>query len=211
MGKGGPTSVYGGETYRQDINEYAESVRVYTNAQKELAIAERDAVKYAPKEAPYKVTDDGTGKTKKKEKDPAETELDNAKRSYAESLMKISLSEKAGLKTAEAANEARKQLVISTYSDLATSKYPKVRNSDFTKELAKKYDQIVANGPFTEFKDAEKEFYKKQEELKNNYAYGAISQEDFNKGTVDLIVEGKKLLATYGNMAKVGSDFGMNK
>ena len=206
MGKGGPTSVYGGETYRQDINEYAESVRVYTNAQKELAIAERDAVKYAPKEAPYKVTDDGTGKTKNKEKDPAETELENAEQSYAEAMMKISLEEKKGLKTAEEANKARQQLVISTYSDLATSKYPKVRNSDFTKELANKYDQIVANGPFTEFQDAEKEFYKKQEELKNNYAYGAISQEDFNKGTVDLIVEGKKLVATYGNMAKVGSD-----
>ena len=144
---------------------------------------------------------------KSKEKDPAETELDNAKRSYAESLMKISLEEKNGLKTDEEANKARQQLVISTYSDLATSKYPKVRNSDFTKELANKYDQIAANGPFTEFQDAEKEFYKKQEELKNNYAYGAISQEDFNKGTVDLIVEGKKLVAAYGNMAKVGSDF----
>lgn len=203
-GKGGFTSVFSSITYRQDINEYAERVRVYTNAQKELAIAERDAAKYAPKEAPYKVTDDGTGKTKK---DPAKTQLENAEQSYAEAMMKISLEEKKGLKTAEEANKARQQLVISTYSDLATSKYPKVRNSDFTKELAKKYDQIAANGPFTEFKDAEKEFYKKQEELKNNYAYGAISQEDFNKGTVDLIVEGKKLVATYGNMAKVGSDF----
>lgn len=198
-----------GNEYASDIEEYKANRIILADADKKLASAERDAAKYTVKEAPYKVTDDGTGK-KEKEKDPAETELDNAKRSYAESLMKISLSEKKGLngiKTVEDANKAREQLIIKTYSELATSKYPKVRNSDFTKELAKKYDQIAANGPFTEFKDAEKEFYKKQEELKNNYAYGAISQDDFNKGTVDLIVEGKKLLATYGNMAKVGSDF----
>ncbi len=193
-----------GNEYASDIEEYKANRIILADADKKLASAERDAAKYTVKEAPYKVTDDGTGKTKK---DPAKTQLENAEQSYAEAMMKISLEEKKGLKTAEEANKARQQLVISTYSDLATSKYPKVRNSDFTKELAKKYDQIAANGPFTEFQDAEKEFYKKQEELKNNYAYGAISQEDFNKGTVDLIVEGKKLLATYGNMAKVGSDF----
>lgn len=193
-----------GREYVSDIEEYKANRIILADADKKLASAERDAAKYTVKEAPYKVTDDGTGKTKK---DPAKTQLENAEQSYAEAMMKISLEEKKGLKTAEEANKARQQLVISTYSDLATSKYPKVRNSDFTKELAKKYDQIAANGPFTEFKDAEKEFYKKQEELKNNYAYGAISQEDFNKGTVDLIVEGKKLVATYGNMAKVGSDF----
>ena len=193
-----------GNEYVSDIEEYKANRIILADADKKLASAERDAAKYTVKEAPYKVTDDGTGKTKK---DPAKTQLENAEQSYAEAMMKISLEEKKGLKTAEEANKARQQLVISTYSDLATSKYPKVRNSDFTKELAKKYDQIAANGPFTEFKDAEKEFYKKQEELKNNYAYGAISQDDFNKGTVDLIVEGKKLLATYGNMAKVGSDF----
>ena len=193
-----------GNEYASDIEEYKANRIILADADKKLASAERDAAKYTVKEAPYKVTGDGTGKTKK---DPAKTQLENAEQSYAEAMMKISLEEKKGLKTAEEANKARQQLVISTYSDLATSKYPKVRNSDFTKELAKKYDQIAANGPFTEFKDAEKEFYKKQEELKNNYAYGAISQDDFNKGTVDLIVEGKKLLATYGNMAKVGSDF----
>lgn len=193
-----------GNEYASDIEEYKANRIILADADKKLASAERDAAKYTVKEAPYKVTGDGTGKTKK---DPAKTQLENAEQSYAEAMMKISLEEKKGLKTAEEANKARQQLVISTYSDLATSKYPKVRNSDFTKELAKKYDQIAANGPFTEFKDAEKEFYKKQEELKNNYAYGAISQEDFNKGTVDLIVEGKKLVATYGNMAKVGSDF----
>lgn len=193
-----------GNDYAGDIKEYKANRIILADADKKLASAEREAAKYTVKEAPYKVTDDGTGK---KKKDPAKTKLESAEQSYAEAMMKISLEEKKGLKTAEEANKARQQLVISTYSDLATSKYPKVRNSDFTKELAKKYDQITANGPFTEFQDAEKEFYKKQEELKNNYAYGAISQEDFNKGTLDLIVEGKKLLATYGSMAKVGSDF----
>ena len=204
MGKGGASSAYGSISYSDDVKEYAKYAQIYANAQKELAIAERDAAKYTPKEAPYKVTDDGTGKTKK---DPAKTKLESAEQAYAEAMMKISLEEKKGLKTAEEATKARQQLVISTYADVATSKYPKVRNSDFTKMLEKKYNAIIANGPFTEFQDAEKELIKKQDELKNNYEYGAISQDEFNKGTLDLVVEGKKLIATYGNMAKVGSDF----
>ena len=209
MGKGGVSSVYGSVSYSDDAKEYAKYTQIYANAQKNLAIAERNAVKYTPKEATYKVTDNGTkdGTKKKTEKDPAKTKLESAEQAYAEALMKISLSEKAHLKTADEANEARRQLVISTYSELATSKYQKVRNSDFTKSLAQKYDQIAANASMTQFNASTNDLLKKQDELKKQYQMSAITQEEYNDGTQNTFLEGKKLLVTYGDMANKGEAY----
>lgn len=195
---------FGDGSYGDDIKEYTANARVLSDAEKNLASAEREAAKYTVKEAPYKVTDDGTGK---KKKDPAKTKLESAEQSYAEAMMKISLEEKKGLKTAEEANKARQQLVISTYSDLATSKYPKVRNSDFTKKLAGLYANIENDKSLDELKKSAKDYYTKQDNLKKQYEAQAISQDDYVKGLNDNIVEMKKTVATFPEMASKNKEY----
>ena len=193
-----------GNDYANDMKEYAANTRMLSDARGKLAIAEAKAAKQAP-EKPWSPADDGT-KTKTK-KDPANTELESAEQSYAEAMMKISLEEKKGLKTAEAANEARQQLIISTYADLATSKYPKVRNSDFTKKLSGQYAQIENDKPLEGIKKVTKDFEDKQRELTQQYNSGAITQEEYNKGVYDSTVEAKKAAAAFMDISSTSPKF----
>lgn len=193
-----------GNDYANDIEEYRANARILSDAQKKLAAAERDAAKYTTTEKPWTPTDDSTDK---KKKDPAKTELENAEHKYAEGLKKIDLSEKAHLMSTEAATEAKQKLVVDIYSELATSKYPKVRNSDFTKRMGDQYKQIADNAPMAQFNTSVTDLFKKQDELKKQYQMSAITQEEYNRGTQDTFVEGKKLLATYSYMSAKGESY----
>lgn len=193
-----------GNDYANDIEEYRANARILSDAQKKLAAAEREAAKYTTTEKPWTPTDDSTGK---KKKDPAKTELENAEQRYAEGLKKIDLSEKAHLMSTEAATEAKQKLVVDIYSELATSKYPKVRNSDFTKRTGEQYKQIADNAPMAQFNTSATDLFKKQDELKKQYQLSAITQEEYNRGTQDTFIEGKKLLATYSYMSAKGESY----
>ncbi len=207
MGKGGLSSVYGAVTYNNDVKEYATNARIFADAQKKLAAAERDAAKYTTTEKPWTPTDDGTGKTKKEKKDPAKMELESAEQRYAEEMMKIALSEKKGLISSEAATEARQKLVVDLYSELATSKYPKVRNSGFTKKLSGLYAQIENDKPLEGIKKVTKDFEDKQRELTQQYNSGAITQEEYNRGVYDSTVEAKKAAAAFMDISSTSPKF----
>lgn len=194
-----------GNDYANDIEEYRANARILSDAQKKLAAAERDAAKYTTTEKPWTPTDDGT--KKKAKKDPAKTELESEEHKYAERLKKIELSEQAHLTSTEAATKAKRDLVVEIYSELATSKYPKVRNSGFTKKMGERYKQIADNAPMAQFNTSVTDLFKKQDELKKQYQMSAITQEEYNRGTQDTFVEGKKLLATYSYMSAKGESY----
>ena len=193
-----------GNDYANDMKEYAANTRMLSDARGKLAIAEAKAAKQAP-EKPWTPTDDGT--KKKAKKDPAKTELENAEQRYAEEMMKIALSEKKGLISSEAATEARQKLVVDLYSELATSKYPKVRNSDFTKKLSGQYAQIENDKPLEGIKKVSKDFEDKQRELTQQYNSGAITQEEYNRGVYESTVEAKKAAAAFMDISTTSPKF----
>jgi tape measure domain len=200
----GSVNPLSGWSYDSDKKEYAASARVLSDAQKKLAAAERDASKYTTTEKPWTPVDDSTDK---KKKDPAKTELENAEQRYAEEMMKIALSEKKGLISSEAATEARQKLVVDLYSELATSKYPKVRNSDLTKKLSGQYAQIENDKPLEGIKKVAKDFQDKQRELTQQYNSGAITQEEYNRGVYDSTVEAKKAAAAFMDISSTSPKF----
>lgn len=192
---------FSGNDFSNDINEYAANTRTLSDTEKKLASAEARAGKTVESYTPERASDVSIGGDKKKKKaDPAEEELENAERQYSESLTKIALSEKIGLTTSEQANKARQELVISTYSELATSKYPKVRASAFTQTLGAKYRQIEINKPLSDLNTIAGDYYKKLDDLKKQFSSGAITQNEYVQSIADLIAETRKSMALLPDM-----------
>lgn len=190
--------VFKGAELANDINEFAANTKMLSDAHRKLASAETRAGKIV--EDPYNPTSDGDKKKKKKKADKAQEELDNAKTQYTDSLMKIALSEKVGLKTSDQANKARKELIVSTYSELATSKYPKVRASAFTQKLGSEYRQIEANKPLDDLNTIAGDYYKKLDDLKKQFSSGAITQNEYAQSISDLIAETRKSMSLLPDM-----------
>jgi hypothetical protein len=73
--------------------------------------------------------------------------------------------------------------------------------------MGDQYKQIADNAPMAQFNTSVTDLFKKQDELKKQYQMSAITQEEYNRGTQDTFVEGKKLLATYSYMSAKGESY----
>jgi len=139
--------------------------------------------------------------------DPAAEQLQNAEQRYSEGLMKLARIEEKHLPGADSVATARQDLVTEIYSELATSKFAAVRNSDFTKKMAGQYAQIQKDKPLQDLKAVAKDYYDKQDVLKKQYEAGAISQDAYNEGLNNNITEVKKTVATFSEMANGNKDY----
>jgi tape measure domain-containing protein len=178
-----------------DSQQYEINRRMLGNAREMLTKYARYTVPDRVYEAP--AADDNK---KKKKSDPAQTELENSERQYSKSLLEIAAKEKLGMITATEATKARQELVVSTYAQVESSKYSKVKNSAFAKDLGKQYTEVQSDRANMQLKAYEEDYNKKLKDLSAQYDAGAITQEEYGKSLMDLISAARKEVATFNNI-----------
>ena len=190
-----------------DEREYVANAKILADTEKKLKGLEQGAAKYVTKETPYTVTAATRSGGTSRKSDPAAEQLQNAEQRYSEGLMKLARTEEKHLPGADSVATARQDLVTEIYSELATSKFASVRNSDFTKKMAGQYAQIQDGKSLQDLKAVAKDYYDKQDRLKKEYEAGAISQDAYNEGLNNNITEVKKTVATFSGMANGNKDY----